>query len=361
MTSWLFRPLAAAALVGLPGLVAPAAVETNRVFLVTEHVDLRVDYNPARANALTLLARDEDHRMDHPAAVAVLVAEAEAEVTLPADIPPLGQAGDALWVLPATQDPNLLYLGFSAERNPAGVFDGPLTVRLVGLDAPGHFFLWQNTPSGDFLFQMNTRDGLGPDDAVEIPVGGHIHYNWGFTTNGIYRLTFQAGGRRVGETTNMVSEPTVFTFHVRPLPPSPFQQWQARHWPGETNVTVIGPAADPDGDATPNLWEYVQGTPPTNAFPTFGPQPQIVVSSTAPVLAVVVFPTLGLPPDVAFCLWTADDLTGPWSPRPAEPILGPPDTTPVGGLRQVLLIDADPVADHPRRFYKTEAILKDQP
>lgn len=352
----------AALLAGLPVLVAAvSAADTNRVLLVTEHADLRVDYNPARTNALTLLARDEDNRTDHPAAVAVLVAEASAEAMLPADIPPLGQAGDPLWVLPATQDDDLLFLGLSAEEISAGVFDGPLTLRLVSLTGPGHFFLWQISPSGDFQFRMNSRDGLGPEDGVELPIGGHSHYNWGFTTNGIYRLTFQAEGRRMGETTNLVSDAVTFTFHVRPLPPSPFQQWQARHWPGETNVTVIGAAADPDGDATPNLWEYVQGTPPTNAFPTFGPQPQIAVSFTLPVLAVVVFPTLGLPPDVAYCLWTADDLTGPWNSRPAEPILGPPDTTPLGELRQVLLIDADPVADRPRRFYKTEAILKDQP
>lgn len=352
----------AALLAGLPILVATvSATDANRVFLATEHVDLRVDYNPARTNALTLLVRDEDNRTEHPAAVAVLVAEASAEVLLPADIPPLGQADDPLWVLPASQDPNLLYLGFSAERNPAGVFDGLLTVRLVGLDAPGHFFLWQTSPAGDFVFRMNTRDGVAPDDAVALPVGSHTHFNWGFTTNGIYRLTFQAEGRRVGETTNLVSDAVTFTFHVRPLPPSPFQLWQARHWPGETNVAVIGPAADPDGDGDRNLWEYVIGTPPTNRFPTFGPQPQIVLTITAPVVPVVNFPTLGLPSDVAFCLWTADDLAGPWTPRAVTPVLGPPVTTPLGEVWHAYLPDADPVADRSRRFYKTEAILKDQP
>jgi surface-anchored protein len=352
--------LAAALLAGAAG-PATALPPTNRVFLITEHVDLRADYDPARTDPLRLVVRDGDNRVEHPAAAAVLVAEAAAELTLPADLPPLGQAGEPLWVLPASQDPNLLYLGFSAERNPAGVFDGPLTVRLVALDAPGHFFLWQNTPAGDFLFQMNTRDGLGPDDAVTLPIGAHQHYNWGFTTNGIYRLTLQAEGRRVGETTNLVSEPTTFTFHVRPLPPSPFQQWQARHWPGETNAAVIGPAADPDDDGYPNLWEYVIGTPPTNRVPTFGPQPQIGLTITAPVSPVVHFPTLGLPPDVAFCLWTADDLAGPWTPRAVTPVLGPPVTTPLGDVRQAHLLDADPVADRSRRFYKTEAILKDQP
>ncbi|HMO64899.1 MAG TPA: choice-of-anchor M domain-containing protein [Verrucomicrobiota bacterium] len=347
--------------IALGAFPASAPVETNRVFLSTEHVDLRVDYSPARTNALTLFVRDEDRSVDHPPEAAVLMVDGAAELSLPMDLPPLGQAGDPLWVLPASQDPNLLYLGLSAERNPAGVFDGPLMVRLVGLDGPGHFFLWQNTPAGDFVFRMNTRDGVDPGDAAELPVGSHTHFNWGFTTNGIYRLTFQAEGRRLGETTNLFSGPTVFTFHVRPLPPSPFQQWQERHWPGETDVAVIGPAGDPDGDGHLNLWEYVQGMPPTNAFPTFGPQPQIVLTTNPPVLAAVNFPTLGLPPDVAFCLWTADELPGPWTPRAVTPVLGPPVTTPLGELQVAYLPDADPVADRPRRFYKVEAILKDQP
>lgn len=342
------------------GWSAPALPPPDRVFLVTEHVDVRVDYNPARTNALSLFVRDEDRGVDHPADRAVLVVAAEAELVLPADFPPLGQAGDPLWVLPASQNPALLYLGLSAERNPPGVFAGPLRVRVTAVDGPGHFFLWQNTPAGDLVFKVNSRDGLGPDDGDDLPVGSHIHYNWGFTAPGIFRIAFEAAGRRIGDTEDLGSGPVVFTFHVRPLPPSPFQQWQARHWPGVTDPDIVGPAADPDGDTQPNLWEYVMGTDPTSAASVFPRQPTLRVDG-APAQATVIFPTTGLPADAAFCLWTADEASGPWTAQAVAPQAGPPVTTPEGPGFEARLGDPSPVADHVRRFYRTEVILTDQP
>jgi hypothetical protein len=88
--------------------------------------------------------------------VVLVVAEA-AKTPLPAGTP-FGAEGAPLWILPASQDPTLLYLGLSAEPPtltgrpgiPSGVFNGNLTFRLKAVDGPGQFILWQNPSPGVF-------------------------------------------------------------------------------------------------------------------------------------------------------------------------------------------------------------------
>ena len=53
-------------------------------------------------------------------------------------------------------------------------------------------------------------DGLPSEDgahlilqaAYAIGIGSHEHDNWGFSTNGLYRLTFRVNGRFLGDSTN---------------------------------------------------------------------------------------------------------------------------------------------------------------
>lgn len=257
--------LAVAGAGGFAGLrVGAAPVE-----LTTQHLDLRVRHLPGEATELDLVITDRDVQpaVDYGATNVVLVVAEAGRLELPADLPPLGVSGDPIWVLPSSQREDLLFLGVSAGGIPAGVFDGPLGVRLAAVDGPGHFFVWQ-AELGELRFLINTRDGVGSDDVLLQAVGGHGHMDWGFSTSGVYRLTFEAEGRRVGEATNRVSEPHTFTFHVLPLPPDPgrpFKRWQERHWPGVSDAGVVGVGADPDGDGRVNLWEYVAGTSPVEA------------------------------------------------------------------------------------------------
>lgn len=50
--------------------------------------------------------------------------------------------------------------------------------------------------------------------------------------------------------------------HVRVHPQSYFPDWQATHFPGETDPAIISEAANPDGDPYSNLLEFIMGSDP---------------------------------------------------------------------------------------------------
>jgi surface-anchored protein len=287
------------------------------VALALGHVDLGVEYAPGEAVPLALQVVDEDAVPPRRIAAtnAVLVVAESARRELPADIPPLGVAGDPVWLLPASQSEDLLYLGVSAEGLPAAGFVGNLEMRLLGVEGPGHFFLWQ-AEAGGLTFSMNSRDGFGPDDRFLQLVGGHSHANWGFTQPGVYRLILQASGRVQGSTTNVLSEPTAVTFHVLPLPaaePTPFERWQAAAWPGESDAARIAPGADPDADGRANLLEYAQGTDPNRVDAVPADWMQCVVEGVGEARrAGVQVRRPASATDLTLGLVGAESLAGPW-------------------------------------------------
>ncbi len=208
------------------------------VLLVDEHTDLRVLYDSSSTNELlSVVARDENHSINYRTNEVVLVVAESSKVTLP-DGTPFGPGGSPMWILPQSQNPGLLYLGLSAEGIPLGAFNGPLQFALKAVSGPGNFFLWQATSGGTLDIQMSSADGIDAADIHNQIVGSHEHFNWGFTTNGLYQLTFQVSGQRVGETTNITSADTTFTFYVLPLP---------------TNIQLDGPRVLPDGRFTFNV------------------------------------------------------------------------------------------------------------
>ncbi len=205
----------------LGSLIPAAKAETDRIPLTHQHVDLRVHYSPGTPHPLYLVVSDADAGTNYATTNVVLVVRAPAETTIPPGFEQFGEAGAPFWILPASQDPELLYLGVSAEGLPRGIFEEPLSIRLTGVEAPGWFFAWQFNPGGGLEMRMDSRNGIGPDDRIQPVVGSHAHFNWGFSSNGFYALTFEVEGRLSGASTNLPATETTVLFAVEPLPDEP--------------------------------------------------------------------------------------------------------------------------------------------
>lgn len=214
----------------LPAAPLLADAAGSRTVLTNQHADFRILYQPAETSVLAIgiATRVEDVLVKFATTNVLLVVAEHADLKhpsnplgLPDGLPPgtpFGEAGDPLWILPQAQDASLLYLGFSAEKLPPGVFDQPFTFRLRAVRGPGHFFAWQADEAGNLLVKFNSRDGITEADATRPLLGSHEHFNFGFTTNGHYEVTFQVTGHRAGASTNDVSAEATFLFAVEPLP-----------------------------------------------------------------------------------------------------------------------------------------------
>lgn len=337
------------------GLWAAAPLIADLARLRTEHVDIKAVYQPNDAtNKLAVAINDDDHRILYRSNEVALVVAKAAKLVLPGDYPPLGSTGDELRILPQTQNPALLYLGLSAENDPPGVmppgvFTGQLTLRLVAVDGPGHFFLWQADAFGGLDVRMNSRDGISEADRTPLAMGSHEHFNYGFTTNGVYQVVLQVEGRRAGVATNDYSLATPIRFEVEPLPPepeSPFAQWQAANWPGVTDEAIISAEADPDGDRRPNRLEYAYAFDPKTPDRDGTPKLSLVDRGAGRV-AEITFRRHKAATDSVFRFEAGPSLVGPWTL--ITEVAGIEDR---GDYERVTLRDATTVEFTTARFYR---------
>ncbi|MGC7102730.1 choice-of-anchor M domain-containing protein [Amycolatopsis lurida] len=119
----------------------------------------------------------------------VLHAVPAAKNTIPSNNPGyafLGPAGSPVWLIPQTQIPGIVWAGWNTEELGPATVSGDVTLSLSEVDGPGNVAVFLTGLSPTVLF--NAVDGL-PDN-LQVPLGTHAHANWGFTAEGVYRLTF---------------------------------------------------------------------------------------------------------------------------------------------------------------------------
>ena len=128
----------------------------------------------------------------------VRVADAARSV-VNGSVPFLGlTAGDEAWVLPQSNTTGLPFLGIAAEELDSSFSSASLT--LSSFSGPGEFAIWQDGGLGGANVRMQTVDGISSADVIGLGIGGHDHYNYGFTAEGVYTVgitaeaDFAAGG-----------------------------------------------------------------------------------------------------------------------------------------------------------------------
>jgi len=328
---------------------------TNFPVLSREHTDSPcVLYDSAASSPLSLVAWQRDAGLDLPTNQVIFIVKTQAMLTLPAGTP-FGDAGQPFWILPQAQNPNLLYLGINVERIPGGIFSGPVSIQLKRLEGPGYFMVWQATGPGQFNIRINTRDGISASDGFQPLVGGHEHYNWGFSTTGVYCVTYQAVGRRIGETTNITSLESTFVFHVLPLPPpTNFATWAKSYWPPGFNPPTTFTNGNPDGDAFDNLREYAFHLSPTNTTGLSNAPLFAFVNTNNQRYATLTF-TRYLPArDLRYEAQVSGALPGGWITLTNTHSVTPGETNTV---ERVTLRDFLPASNTAQRFYRLRPIL----
>ena len=329
----------------------------EKTILTDEHVDIAVAYTAEPSGeALSISIDVDDSGSSYAPDDVILVVLEQAKYTLPSGTP-FGEAGDPLWILPQSQVPDLLYMGVSAEKVPAGAVTDPVELKLLSVEGPGDFFAWQASQFGGIQVRMNSRDGISEDDRTTPFVGSHEHLNWGFSTNGIYTVTVQASARRSGDLALVSSAPARLTFHVLPLPDNPetpFQKWQREQFGPDAATTTGAAGADPDSDGVVNLAEYALAMDPHEADRELLPR---IVSDTVDgsTYAVVKYRRAAEATDVDYLIDRKGSLDdGPWTVEhidsPTEP--GPSD-------QWVQWKDPEPVAGIPHRFYRIRVRLRE--
>ncbi|MCX0247506.1 choice-of-anchor M domain-containing protein [Streptomyces drozdowiczii] len=115
----------------------------------------------------------------------------------------LGAPGDVVHMIPQTQNPDVLWAGWSTEAFGESDLRGPFELTLRTVEGPGALLLFGWSPFGEPEMKFDSRDGL--PDAYTVPARTHEHSNWAFTQPGVYRLGFTfkatlASGEDVSDT-----------------------------------------------------------------------------------------------------------------------------------------------------------------
>lgn len=211
-----------------PALAGAALPTQERHVISTGHVDaIAPEWADGRVTVRLHDDSGEAGEVERDPGDVLLHAKPESAVQIPDGLDPAfyavwGEPGATRWLLPQTQNPDLVWAGWSSESIPAGVFEGDtLTWRLLSVSGPGWLKIFEDSPFG--LPQMKL-DGSGTlPAATQMSTGTHAHFNWLFSARGLYRVRFEVSGTPLGGSTvsSGAVEYRIFVGDLADLPEDP--------------------------------------------------------------------------------------------------------------------------------------------
>lgn len=142
----------------------------------------------------------------------ILWLKPSSRVTLPSGYGQVGAAGSSVWQVPQTQNPDLIWLGWSTEALNAGNTRGPVTWTINSIDGPGALRVYLSGSFGGVQSMVFAGGG-----SYSIPLGVHAHANWAFSAEGVYRIsTTQTATLANGQVSSDTETLTIVVGNVDP-------------------------------------------------------------------------------------------------------------------------------------------------
>lgn len=124
----------------------------------------------------------------------------------------LGASGSDIWILPQSQNPDLLWPGSSTERIAAGELKGNKVEWTVkSISGPGEAFVFQVGSFGSVIRWFGTDQAFPQTKDLHVP--SHVHYNWAFSAEGTYTMVMEAEGE-LPDGTHVHSGDVTYTWKV---------------------------------------------------------------------------------------------------------------------------------------------------
>lgn len=173
-----------------PGGGAPAPVQVaatqcvaGATILSSGHVDFASRIVGGRLESLVGDGTSGSKVYREPAGT-ILWLKPTSQVRLPGGYGQVGPVGSNVWQVPQTQNPDLIWLGWSTEALNAGNTRGPVTWSIDSISGPGSVKAYLTGSFGGVQSMVFDNGG-----SYSIPLGVHAHANWAFSAEGIYRIT----------------------------------------------------------------------------------------------------------------------------------------------------------------------------
>ena len=179
-------PVPSAAPVPAPASMTVPATRcvAGATILSSGHVDYASRIVDGKLESLVKDGTSQSPVWREPASTVIWLKPA-AKVTLPSSYSAIGPVGASVWQVPQTQNAELVWLGWNTEELPATQAVSPVSWTLNSVAGPGSVKVFLQGSFGEIQSVVFDNGGTH-----SIALGKHVHGNWAFSAEGVYRLGF---------------------------------------------------------------------------------------------------------------------------------------------------------------------------